>query len=762
MDLSTLDPRYSLRARIAFVVATLTLTLAVILTAITGLISGQQLERSIGQTLGQLSAMVVGQLDQTLFERWREIRLTASQSALYASSANSTSVRTLLGQVKETYRYYSWLGWADPSGKIVASTGGLLEGQSVAAASWFQQAQASPLPFINDIHEEPQLAHLLDNTDSQPERFIDIAMPIHSSQGELLGVLGAVLDWHFMQEQASSIERQFDRQLGIADADVGQVDVFVVAADGTVLVGPPSFSALTMAQLPRLSQQSLQAARSGQLGYLAETWPDRSGLYLTGYAKDNGYRGYPGLGWVVLIRERADLALASVIQLQALLLIIGVGCAIIFLAVGWLLALQITRPLVRVVQHAHEIKIGDGQDLSPAQIGRADEVLVLSNTIDRLLVSLNSRNTQLIELNGNLERRIQERTAELAASQRFNEEIVSTVPDMIYIFDLEQERNVYVNQAAKGLSGYSVEEMGASGNRLPLDIIHPDDLGSFLAHRDRILQASDGELIEQSYRIKHRDGHWGWAQCRETVFARDAAGKVTQIFGVAQDVTLRKHAEDELQETAAAQERQRLARELHDSVSQTLFSATMIAQTLPLLWDKGEDVVKKNLDELTRLTRGALAEMRTLLNELRPTAIETADLGELLSQLLDAARGRTSAECTLAIDGDGGLPPEVQVSLYRVAQEALNNITKHARARHVKVRLVRDEEGVVLSISDDGRGFQPDQALSDHFGLGIMNERAQEVGASVTVHSEPGQGTEVLFTWKVPERVGQRAREVGL
>jgi len=90
--------------------------------------------------------------------------------------------------------------------------------------------------------------------------------------------------------------------------------------------------------------------------------------------------------------------------------------------------------------------------------------------------------------------------------------------------------------------------------------------------------------------------------------------------------------------------------------------------------------------------------MRTLLNELRPAAIETADLSELLNQLLDAARGRTKAECSLVFEGDGTLPPDVQVAVYRVAQEALNNVTKHARARRVELRLTHGDGQLEMTI----------------------------------------------------------------
>src|SRR5262249_36098894 len=116
----------------------------------------------------------------------------------------------------------------------------------------------------------------------------------------------------------------------------------------------------------------------------------------------------------------------------------------------------------------------------------------------------------------------------------------------------------------------------------------------------------------------------------------------------------------------------------------------------------------------------------------------------------DAARGRTKAQCNLILEGEGSLPPDIQVAVYRVAQEALNNVTKHARAHEITVRLRRGLGTVEMSIEDDGRGFQQEQSMSNHFGLGIIRARAQEVGAEVAIHSAPGRGTEVIFTWRDP------------
>jgi PAS domain S-box-containing protein len=744
MRLSILNPRYSLRARIAFIVAGLTLTLAVIFSIITGEISGRQLKRSIGQTLAQFSSNVVGQLDRTLFERWREIQIVATQDIKLSSNDSIAATRTLLNQMKVTYRFYSWIGWVEPSGKVLVSTDGILEGQDVSSAVWFQQALHSSAPYISSIHSNEGLTSLLPAADNNPDRFIDIAMPVRAEDGTILGVLGTSLDWRLIREQSTSIERQFAVQSGLAN-NANLIEVFIVAADGTIILGPADYNLND--DTDKLDLKSLQAAKSGQLGYMTEVWPDGNTNYLTGYAEDRGYRGFPGLGWTVLIREQADVALAGVAQLQIVIVGIGVLFAMLFSAIGWLLAIQVTRPLTHIVDLARDLKTGDPQDHDRDRPLHADEVSIISATIDRLLVSLNNRNRQLSEANLNLEQRISERTRELAASQRFNENIVSSVPAMISIRDFGKQQFVYLNQPVTTLLGYEINDLLHSSYQ-ERQILHSDDLKLYDDQQASVCTAPDGVSIEQTYRLKHRDGHWVWILSRESVFTRDAEGRVEQVLGVAQDVTLRKQV---VQEEAAAQERQRLARELHDSVSQTLFSATIIAQTLPLIWDRGESVIHKNLDELLRLTQGALAEMRTLLNELRPTAIETADLKELLTQLLDAARGRHQAECLLTIEGDMPLAPTVQVAVYRVAQEALNNIVKHARSKHTAIWLKSDVRGLQMRITDDGRGFDMAQIPADHFGLGIMQERAQEVGAELSVHSQPGQGTEVIFTWKDPD-----------
>jgi signal transduction histidine kinase len=211
--------------------------------------------------------------------------------------------------------------------------------------------------------------------------------------------------------------------------------------------------------------------------------------------------------------------------------------------------------------------------------------------------------------------------------------------------------------------------------------------------------------------------------------------------------------QNEMEEAVAA-ERSRLARELHDAVTQTLFSASLIAETLPRSWARDQEKGRRLLTELQQLSRGALAEMRALLLELRPAALVEADLGDLLHQLAEAASGQAGLPVTVTVAGEHRLPPEVHVTLYRIAQEALNNTVKHARAEQATVHLHctppspgKEAGRVELTVRDDGRGFDPDRVLPHRLGLGIMGERAQAIGATLAVESEPGGGTEVRVVW---------------
>jgi signal transduction histidine kinase len=223
-------------------------------------------------------------------------------------------------------------------------------------------------------------------------------------------------------------------------------------------------------------------------------------------------------------------------------------------------------------------------------------------------------------------------------------------------------------------------------------------------------------------------------------------------FCLAAIVSERRRAAVELAESQrregerAALERQRIARDLHDSVSQSLFSTTLHVRTAQhALAREGlgsTGSVGEELSEIGQLTRGALAEMRALIFELRPGALADEGLVAALTKQASALGAREGL--AIEVDGpDGRLPlePEVDEQLYRLGQEALSNVVKHARASRATVRIAATDDTVSIEVADDGRGFDPAAVGPEHFGLRSMRGRVADLGGRLQVTSAPGRGT---------------------
>ncbi len=198
---------------------------------------------------------------------------------------------------------------------------------------------------------------------------------------------------------------------------------------------------------------------------------------------------------------------------------------------------------------------------------------------------------------------------------------------------------------------------------------------------------------------------------------------------------------------AALEERQRLARELHDSVSQVLYGVGLGARTSQALLDRAAIApeLKSSLAEplayVLSLAEAGLAEMRALIFELRPDSLEREGLVAALNRQAAATRVRHKLEVRTEFCREPALPSEAKEALYRIAQEALNNVAKHAQASRVQLRLRCDKGGVALEVQDNGVGFDPQREYPGHMGLHSMRERAVKLGTTLSIESAPGKGT---------------------
>jgi len=495
----------------------------------------------------------------------------------------------------------------------------------------------------------------------------------------------------------------------------------------------------------------------------------------------------PGTPWGLVVEESwAGLIASSQGYRQFLLLLLVLGVAVPALVVAFGVR-RITQPIVELARAAREVARGNFAQRISAATG--DE-------LEEMADQFNLMAAELQESYAHLEQRVSDRTKELAALNAIavssgqlldlDEVLQSALGKTLEamnvegggIYLLQEEAEVLTLSATQGLSEQFVAEIdrlqmgegfsgraAQSGRPLVVKDILSDPRLTRSAVREEGLRSlaivpltSKGKVLGTLFTVA-RD-------YRE--FTEQDLQLLTSISHQVGSAIDNARLFEQAQQAAVIKERSRLARELHDAVTQTLFSASLIAETLPRSWARDQKKGRRLLQELRQLSRGALAEMRTLLLELRPAALVETSLADLLHQLSEAATSRGGVPIKVVVEGECVLSTDVHIALYRIAQEALNNAIKHARAGQVTVHLrctpfssveteERQRKQVELVVNDDGRGFNPAEVPLDHLGLGIMRERAEAIGATLEIESGPGYrpGTQIKATWKALDEDGE-------
>ena len=685
----------------------------------------------------QLTHLSAGQLAAGLNPYVDALNVLARSPDVYAGSPNLQSA-ALLQAASQLSVFDGGAVILNPLGRVVSAQPerpGLL-GQDWSNHGFFHQILRGGAAAFSDIipggPDHPQV--------------LAIAVPIINNEGQFQGILAGTI-----QVGASSTSAFYG---GIVKLRLGgNGSMFLVDSTGRVIYHPDA----SRIGSDFHNQPDVEQVIRGQAGYLQTHNTEGVEILAT-------FAPIPGTPWGLVTEENwAGLLAASRGYGQFLLLLLALGILVPTLHVA-LGVKRITEPVRQLTAAAKEIAGGKyGRQIS---IRTGDELEELGEQFNQMSVELHQSYAQL-------EERVQARTKELATlnataavashSLNLHEILKDGLDKTLEVMGMETggayslDGSTLILLASRGrseefvrlasprpLEGSAVEQAAAAARPLIWSLEdYPENRLKPSLEKEGMAQIVCVPLMAKRKLVGAFTLGTYTARCvaPEELSLLAAIG---QQIGVAVD---NAHLYQRAEETAVTAERTRLARELHDAVTQTLFSASLIAEVLPDLWETNQNEGRRRLEDLRQLTRGALAEMRTLLVELRPNALLQIPLADLLRQLSESLVGRVRMPIELSVEGQRKLPPDVQVGLYRITQEALNNVVKHSKATQAVVTL-RLHDTVRLSIADDGCGFEPARVPPDHLGLKIMRERADAIGARIAVNSEPGEGTQVTVSWK--------------
>lgn len=795
------DPRWrirrgSIRARllVGFVLMALLSAIGISVgSMIVGYINGSQQVQERLDSVSALKALAI--------KSWAN---DLQNGLLFAVNDQSADARiSIVLDLARTHQYYDWYNEAvrsrlltlieqsqqfgelclvDTNGALVLCTGSrqivesLRDGsQNCQNETFFQSGLAGPyveLPFAQPAQKSDKqnnrvgaLCHFKSAPLDSP--FAIAARPVIGSQGETLGVVAG---------------------------RTGGGELTRILADPTGLGGTGKAYLINslFVQLPNNANPStsnsdaVKNPHSTGVDAAIQNHSPVSGIY----ANDQGdqvfgvYRWLPDLKVVLAVEQTFAEAFEGI--LLELAVNAGIALVAVLLAVGasFLITRSITQPLVGLVETASQIAGGDLERTAPVQ--REDE-------IGALATAFNSMTAQLRDLINHLEERVHERTQALRAANEglqrravqmeTSAQVSRQITSILSIDDL-LARVVQLIQEAFGY--FDARIFLLEGEELVLHTTAKSQRdGSQLAHREvnrvRISQTSlNTEAVRTNQAVVVNDVTQDTRYLKEEnltdirselVIPLRVGERVIGTLDVLSDKLDRFTPEDLLviqslgdqvaiaienarlyersRELAVLEGRNLLARDLHDSVNQSLYSLNLLSEGWRRLVRSGEVVnVEEFFDRATEISQQALGEMRLLLYELRPTTFEEGGLVGALQRRLDAVERRAGIEARLIADGLMDLPAPVQNGLYRIAQEALNNVLKHAGADQVTVRLnTEGDHRVVLQMSDNGRGFALDAPDSQGgMGLNNMRQRAQELGGTLMIESGPDKGTTVTAT----------------
>ncbi|QUH27264.1 sensor domain-containing diguanylate cyclase [Serpentinicella alkaliphila] len=359
----------SLRTRFAGTITLFMIVLTILLSFVIGQRSTQEVRSEIGNSLAEMAFQMADKLDQYMWSRYGEIEIMTELEAL-KEPKDFMVIENLLNRLQISFPSFSWIGYINPEGVVKAATGGILREHDISSRPVYIEGMKGH--FIGDVHDAVLLSNLLPNPTGEPMKFVDISIPILNSEGQLSGILAAHLSWEWAKEVEISLLEPLRNRKGI--------ELFIVSAnDNTILLGPNELIGQT------LNLNSINNAGLGKNSWDLEDWGNGK-KYLTGYVKANGYMNYPGLDWVVLVRQPIEEAYLTIANLKKFILRLGLVISTLFAIIGWITANKVVKPLQEIAMAADRLKVGEKVAI-PKHKG-IKEIEILESSLSQLIGSL--------------------------------------------------------------------------------------------------------------------------------------------------------------------------------------------------------------------------------------------------------------------------------------------------------------------------------------------------------------------------------------
>ncbi len=309
---------------------------------------------------------------------------------------------------------------------------------------------------------------------------------------------------------------------------------------------------------------------------------------------------------------------------------------------------------------------------------------------------------------------------------------------LIYIFDVQKERTLYIARRLAEMFGRARGDAVTKADLMHM--VHPDDRAVLETHVEQLSKMDDWGVATDSIRLPHPDGGWRWLEIRARVLARDRRGKVRRVLGVATDITERRSMAEALETAsralldAAESERRRVGRELHDSTAQHLVAIDLGLGALQRRLPEGSRDTDRIFRDLKLSLAAAHREIRAFSYLLHPPLLKRRGLIDTLQRFVEGFARRSGITLDLRMSKrHPQLPEDIEIVLFRVAQEAMMNVYRHAEAQHVRIELIAGKNAVSLEVEDDGVGIAE---ATPGVGITGMRARLAQLGGRLTISSQ--------------------------